>query len=104
MQRAKEGDLYGIVSAFGKTFEIYYGYYEEYERQSKYNDPVPIYPDLLREPQYDATGRPIVTAMQIACEHYNGSDREDSCGRCQHFLKGERLFGLCDCPCRIKNE
>ena len=100
MHKAKEGDLYGVVRVFGKTFEIYYGYYEEYDRQSRYNDPVPIYPDLIKNPQYDAKGRPIVTEMQIACEHYRGHEQEDSCGRCLHFQKGERLFGLCRCEQR----
>lgn len=104
MQNAKEGDLYGIVKVYGKTFEIYYGYYEEYERQSKYNDPVPIYPDLIKDPQYDGQGHPIVTEMQVACSHYLGSKSEDSCGRCQHFQKGERLFGLCRCEQMRKNE
>ena len=76
MQRAKEGDLYGIFQVFGKTFEIYYGYYEEYERSSPYNDPVPIYPDLLKSPQYDENGSPIVTEMQLSCEHYKAPSRE----------------------------
>lgn len=100
MQKAKEGDLYGVVNVYGKTFEIYYGYYEEYERNSKYNDPVPIYPDLIKDPQYDEGGHPIVTEMQVVCEHYDGADRDDSCGRCRHFQKGERLFGLCGCESR----
>ena len=30
MRNAKEGDLYGVVRIYGKTFEIYYGYYEDY--------------------------------------------------------------------------
>ena len=103
MHKAREGDLYDVVKVFGKTFELYYGYYEEYERKSKYNAPVPIYPDLLHEPQYDGEGRPIVTEMQIACEHYRGSKQEDSCGRCKHFQKGERLFGLCRCEHRQRD-
>ena len=103
-QKAKEGDLYGIVRVFGKTFEIYYGYYEDYERQSKYNDPVPIYPDLAKEPQYDESGRQIVTEMQVPCEHYRGVAQEDRCGRCKHFQKGEQLFGFCKCVHRRVNE
>ena len=104
MQKPREGDLYGVVSVYGKTFEIYYGYYEEFERQSKYNDPVPIYPNLIQGPQYDGGGRRIVTEMQVACSHYRGSEAEDRCGRCQHFQKGEWLFGLCRCEQMRKNE
>lgn len=104
MQKAREGDLYAVVKVFGKTFEIYYGYYEDYERNSPYNDPVPIYPDLIKDPQYDAQGYPIVTEMQVACEHYDGSVQDDSCGRCAHFQKGERLFGRCGCERRRANE
>ena len=104
MRNAKEGDLYGVVRIYGKTFEIYYGYYEDYERQSKYNDPVPIYPDLVKTPQYGDGGRPIVTEMQVACAHYRGSETDDRCGRCRHFQKGERLFGLCQCEQMRRNE
>ena len=31
----KEGELYRVVRAFGKTFEIYYGYYEESDRYGR---------------------------------------------------------------------
>ena len=92
----KEGELYEAVSVFGKTFEIYYGYYEDFERNSIYNDPVPIYPDLIKNPEYGTDGRRIVTEMQIACEDYSGSADDDSCAKCVHFTKGEKLFGLCD--------
>ena len=91
----KEGDIYEVVSVFGKTFEIYYGYSEDFERNSIYNDPVPIYPDLLNSPGYAKDGRRIVTEMQIACDDYLGNPDEDSCGRCAHFVKGEKLFGVC---------
>lgn len=102
MQKNKEGDLYGIITVYGKTFEIYYGYYEEFERRSIYNDPVPIYPDLKENPAYTDDGFPIVTEMQAACEHYFGNEQEDSCGRCRHFEKGERLFGCCTAKERRK--
>ena len=102
MEKRKEGDLYGVVKIYGKTFEIYYGYYEEYERNSRYNDPIPIYPDFVKNPEYDADGYPIVTEMQVACPRYLGQSTEDSCGMCQYFEKGEKLFGLCKYP-TIKN-
>ncbi|MBO5790365.1 MAG: hypothetical protein J6R40_04330 [Clostridia bacterium] len=103
MPKAKEGDLYGVVNAFGQTFEIYYGYYEAFEKESPYNDPVPVYPDLKKQPVFDGQGKPIVTAMQIACEAYEGKGSEDSCGHCLHFQKGEALFGLCKCKKRRKD-
>lgn len=93
----KEGDLYKRISVFGKTFEIRYGYYEDFERQ--YNDPMPIYPDFLKEPMHTDNGKPFVTQMQDACLHYSGtaiSDRD--CGGCAHYLQGDGFLGLCECP------
>ena len=84
-----------MVSVYGKSFEIYYGYYAEFERNSIYNEPVPIYPDLKADPKYDNDGNRIVTEMQVACERYSGSPHEDSCGVCVHFKKGKKLFGIC---------
>lgn len=103
-KKPREGDLYGILEVFGKTFEIYYGYYEDFERESRYNDPVPIYPDLFKYPQYDEQGRPIVTQMQFACKYFLGKEDEDACGRCEHFRKGENLFGLCGCRERQRKD
>ena len=104
MEQVKEGDLYGVITAFGRVFEIYYGYYEDYERNSKYNDPVPIYPDLASNPEYDSEGYAIVTQMQTVCENYTGRDEDGRCGLCPYFKKGERLFGLCECEARRKKE
>ena len=95
MHKNKEGDLYGKITVYGKTFEIYYGYYEEFERNSIYNDPVPIYPDLKKNPEYTDDGLLIVTEMQAACEYYKGNEQEDSCGRCAYFKNSENLFGCC---------
>ncbi len=92
----KEGDLYKKVTVSGKTFELHYGFYEEFERE--YNDPIPIYPDLVSEPEYTDEGVPIVTGMQDPCEHYNGKFEGDSCASCSHFKSCEELFGLCTCP------
>ena len=36
----KEGELYKIIEAHGKTFEIYYGYYDEADRQNPYVEPM----------------------------------------------------------------
>ena len=101
----KEGDLYKEVSIFGKTFKLLYGYYESFERESPFNEPMPIYPDFIKEPHYTAEGLPIVTAMQNVCEHYSGKNDEDSsCADCVFFQKSEELFGLCNCPQKITNK
>lgn len=102
MNKAREGDLYGIVDVCGKVFEIRYGYYEDYERNSKYNDPVPVYPDLYKSPAYSKEGFPIVTQMQQVCEMYHGNSADGRCGLCPHFHKEARLFGLCKCSSRRK--
>jgi len=94
-KKPKEGELYASVSVYGKPFELYYGYYEEFERNSQWAEPVPIYPDLRACPLYTDEGHPIVTQMQIACPHYGGPCEEDSCGHCPYFQKAELLFGKC---------
>ena len=100
--RPKEGDLYKSVTIHGKTFDIFYGYYEEFERQ--YNDPMPVYPNFLEKPVYTAEGIPFATQMQDACRHYAGKaagDRE--CAGCIHFAHREELMGLCLAPARRCN-
>ena len=94
----KEGDLYRVFTISGKTFAIYYGYYEEFERYGQYSEPIPIYPDFQVHPQYTSDGIPFVTAMQDICRHYNGVASGDSCAECAYFQKCEELFGLCTYP------
>ncbi len=99
----KEGDLYKEVTISDKTFRLLYGYYESFERENSFNDPIPIYPDFIKEPHYTAEGIPIVTAMQNVCEFYGGKNDEDSsCSDCVFFQKYEELFGLCNCPRKIR--
>ena len=94
----KEGDVYKEVSVCGKTFKLVYGYYEDFERNSPYNDPMPIYPDFIKKPMYTDDGTPIVTAMQDVCSKYHGRREGDSCSECIFFKSQEELFGLCECP------
>lgn len=94
----KEGDLYKEVTVGGKTFRLVYGYYEDFERESRFNDPIPIYPDFIKTPHFTDQGIPFVTAMQDICKHYSGKKDSDSCSECVHFQKGEELFGFCHCP------
>lgn len=99
--KPKEGDLYKVVNVFGKTFELYYGYYEESDRYSKFSEPIEIYPDFLKFPLYTDDGEPFVTAMQSTCEHYvKLKDANDKCYDCLHFKQGEELFGVCVCKHR----
>lgn len=96
----KEGDLYKEVTIGNVTFKLHYGYYEDFERNSRFNEPIPIYPDFISQPIFNDQGIPFVTAMQDICEHYSGKGGEDSCSECSHFCKCEELFGLCYNPKR----
>lgn len=95
--KPKQGDLYKVVEIMGVRFELRYGYYDEMDKFGKYPEPIPIYPDLKSEPVYAEGNIPIVTAMQDVCEHFIG-DEEGGCGECQHYERGEELFGCCRCP------
>lgn len=103
MNKIRDGDLYKVVTVFGKSFELYYGYYDELEKSSKYTEPIPIYPSFIHEPLYTADGYPFATEMQDICSHFCGSDGEDSCFACRHFQKGEELIGICKCEKRKKS-
>lgn len=96
-KKIREGDLYQILKVDGERFEIRYGYYEEKDRFSKYNDPIPIYPNFLEKPQYNSEGYPFVTEMQDTCEHFEGKMLVDICCGCSHFKKGDDLIGICQC-------
>lgn len=97
-----EGELYKEVTVGGRPFRLVYGYYEDFERESPFNEPIPIYPDLLNNPVYTAQGIPIVTAMQDICSCYNGKSDGDSCSECIYFQKDAELFGLCSCSRRAQ--
>ena len=104
-----EGELYRVVTTFGKTFELRYGYYGEKDRQNPLCKPVPIYPDFQREPIYTDEGKPFVTMMQDACKNYKGDSKRTSdttCAECKYFERGEEWFGVCKCPYNreVKNE
>ena len=96
MGKHRDGDLYRRVTVCGKTFDLRYGFYEEYERER--GEPVPIYPDFVREPLYTEDGAPFVTAMQDVCGQYLGGDPTLGCYGCKYFAQGEELIGTCRCP------
>ena len=96
----KEGELYKVVTIFGKTFELRYGYYQECDRQSPLCDPVVIYPDFTKEPVYTDNGEPFVTMVQDACKSYSGKAKRTSdttCYECKYFHSGEDWIGICTC-------
>ncbi len=92
----KEKDIYKMIELHGRRFEIQYGYYEEIDRAY---EPVPIYPDFMKEPVYTDEGEPFVTLMQDACEHYepNGRCSDRDCGTCVYTARGHDLIGVCKC-------
>lgn len=97
-RRPKEGDLYRVVTTFGRTFELRYGYYDDIDRNG---EPDIIYPDFTKSPIYTKEGEPFVTMMQDACGHFRGKRKrtEDSiCSECAYFKQGEEWFGICTCP------
>ena len=91
----REGDVYAVIDAYGKRFELRYGYYDERDRSGP---PDVIYPDFLREPSFTEDGIPLATRMQDACAYYKGRVKridDATCGECEHFCRGEAWFGLC---------
>lgn len=103
MNKVRDGDLYKEVTAFGKTFELRYGYYEDFEKDN--GDPIPIYPNFLKEPMYTEDGYPFVTAMQDACEvALVDPDGFGLCSGCRYFDEGDEFIGICLCEQNRKIE
>lgn len=103
MNKIRDGDLYKTINAFGKTFEIRYGYYEAYEKEA--GDPIPIYPDFLESPEYTDDGRPLATAMQDICKFAKLKEYGFGfCNDCEFYRGGEDFIGICLCEQNRKNE
>ena len=97
----REGELFKVVTTFGKSFELRYGFYEERDRLNPLCEPDIIYPDFIKAPLYTDTGEPFVTMMQDSCESYSGDTRrtpDTTCAECRYFERGEEWFGICSCP------
>ncbi|MBR2354616.1 MAG: hypothetical protein IKA76_08965 [Clostridia bacterium] len=93
----REGEVYKVVTTFGKTFELRYGYYSEIDRSGA---PDIIYPDFLAHPIYTDEGERFVTMMQDACEQFSSTSKrgvDSTCAECKHFTRGEEWFGICTC-------
>ena len=98
-QSPKEGELFKVIHLYGKTFEIRYGFYEECDRNNQFAEPMEIYPDFLKQPQYTDEGIPFITAIQSPCSYFAGNrDANSICEDCAHYLHGEELLGTCTCP------
>lgn len=103
MQKIRDGDLYKRISLNGKEFEIKYGYYEDFERESRFFEPVPIYPDFEKHPVYTREGEPFVTQMQSLCPYGDSKFHDGCCVDCSYFKEGDDLIGICKCPKRKKH-
>ena len=97
MDNVKEGDLFKIIKISNQEFVIRYGFYEEEDRFSKYNEPIPIFPDFIKEPVYTLEGFLFVTHMQDKCKYFIGDLKADSCYKCLHYKNQEDLIGICTC-------
>lgn len=99
----QEGELYRTLALEGNEFPIYYGYYEQCDRENPEVEPMPIYPNFREHPQYTPQGWPYVTQMQDACQRYNGPPGEEQeCAECRYFRSGVELLGTCTCPANRK--
>lgn len=97
----KEGDLFKIIRLHGMTFEIRYGFYEECDRHTRFAEPIEIYPNFVKHPQYTNDGIPFATAIQIPCNNFSGEmDDNSTCEECSFYQNGEELLGICTCPGR----
>ena len=94
-----EGELFCELVVDGQHFEIRYGYYEDYERDS--GDPIPIYPDLYTKPVWGESGCRIVSAIQQSCDSFtpkcDGCEMEDDCGFCKYYKEKTAgdMIGIC---------
>ena len=99
-EKRTEGELYKTVKLQGRTFTLYYGYYEECDRQNKLCEPIVVYPDFIKEPVYTDGGEPFATMVQDACKSYIGKTKrttDTTCAECKYFKHGEDWFGICTC-------
>ena len=99
----EEGLLYKHITLYGQTFSLYYGYYEECDRINPEVEPMPIYPDFLKEPRFTEDGYPFVTKMQDICKYYRGKEGQcRDCADCEYYQHGDDLLGICLCRERVK--
>lgn len=98
----QEGEIYEVLYIDGKTFEIRYGFYEDYERDG--SEPIPIYPDLEKTPVYGDSGKMIVTHMKSPCAYFKPQTEhgvERCCGCCVYYPVNRQMMSVCE---HIKNK
>ena len=103
----KEGDLHKVITAYGKTFEIRYGYYDEKDRQNPEIEAYEVYPDFELNPEYTDDGIPFTVAWKGPCAYFKLAQRykkneDNGCFECKYFEKCEELLGVCRCRARQK--
>lgn len=94
----REGDIYKVIRIGEHTFELRFGFYAEFERDT--GEPVVLYPDLTRMKRYTLDGQLIVTAIQETCQHYEGPEHkvmDRYCSDCRHFQHPGDEIGICGC-------
>ena len=97
----REGELFLEITIDGHRFELRYGHYEESDRIK--GDPVPIYPDLKKQPVYTKDGKPLVTAIQTPCAYYDvvpGHEDEEYCCNCIYYSNIKDEISICECKKR----
>ncbi|MBQ8229234.1 MAG: hypothetical protein IJZ32_00895 [Clostridia bacterium] len=101
------GALYKTVEIDGVRFDIYYGFYNEREKELGY-EPTPVYPNFDKNPQYTKNGELVVAVYKDLCEHYKPLPKTielDGCVNCVHFDRREEYIGLCKCEhCKKADE
>ncbi|MBQ8345934.1 MAG: hypothetical protein IJY42_06700 [Clostridia bacterium] len=100
----REGEHYKTIDLYGKSFELYYGYYEDCDRQNPLCEPIPVYPDFAASPVYTDEGYPFATDMQDPCQHFEGKRGGETCYECKHYEHGIEFLGVCRCEQMRKNE
>lgn len=106
MNKIVDGTLYKTVEIDGVRFDIYYGFYNEREKELGY-EPTPIYPDFDKNPQYTNSGLPIVAVYTDLCPHFQPLPKTielDGCVNCIYFDKKEDYIGLCTCDSRRRTK
>ena len=106
MRDIKEGDLYKVIEAGGRTFEIRYGYYDPALERGR-TDLMPIFPNFIKDPLHTTDGCPFVTADQEVCEHFlpkSSVSGEGWCNDCEYLEHCEEFLGICRSPERRKRK
>lgn len=99
MGNNREGDLYKVITVDGVSFEIYYGFYGDVERE--HWEPMPVFPNFKKNAVYNGDGFAFATADQDVCEHFvpkKSVSNEGWCHDCNYFHLKEEFIGVCKCP------